>query len=89
MISTGTMIKLGKVYGNLMVDVVPLNSKLKVRAHNIVKEITGADDKVIDDALVAADWNVKVAIIAVSKGVTSEEAIKLIEEHSGVLSKIL
>ena len=89
MISTGTMIKLGKVYGNLMVDVVPLNSKLKVRAHNIVRDITNADDEVIEKALLEAEWNVKNAIVMVSKGISVEEAEKMLEENSGVLRKIL
>lgn len=67
MLSTGTMIKLGKVYSNLMVDVQPTNEKLKVRAKRIVKLATNAEDETIDRLLKAADYNVKKTIEMINK----------------------
>jgi N-acetylmuramic acid 6-phosphate etherase len=62
MISTGTMIRLGKVSGNLMTDVKPTNAKLTDRACRIVQEVTGCDFKTAKEALQSADYHVKTAI---------------------------
>jgi N-acetylmuramic acid 6-phosphate etherase len=73
MISTGVMIKLGYVYGNLMVNVQPTNGKLTDRARRIICEITGAP---YDEAsrLLAAAGSVRVAILMHLLGVTRDEA---------------
>ena len=63
MISTGVMLKLGKVYGYLMVDVQPRSSKLRTRARKIISDITGVNDAEASELLKLADNNVKVAII--------------------------
>jgi N-acetylmuramic acid 6-phosphate etherase len=68
-ISTAVMVRLGKTYGNLMVDVVPSNEKLRARARRAVALATDADDKAVDAALAAADGDVKVAIVSLLTGV--------------------
>lgn len=63
MISTCTMAKLGKVYGNLMVDVRPTNEKLRDRAARIVREATGLTPDSAQALLAQADWDVKTAVV--------------------------
>lgn len=64
MLSTGAMIRLGKTFGNLMVDLQPTNEKLKIRSLRIVREATGLDERAAAIALDRADGNVKVAIVS-------------------------
>lgn len=71
MISTCVMTKLGKVYGNLMVDVHPTNEKLRQRAVRIVSEATGKPDEVSYQLLIEADWEVKTAVMM---GLTDADA---------------
>lgn len=63
MISTGTMVALGYTYENLMVGVVPSNSKLRERAHRIVREITGCTEETAAELLECADYDVRVAVL--------------------------
>lgn len=63
MLSTAVMVKLGKVYSNLMVDVRPTNAKLRDRAVRIVSEATQVDATRAADLLDAADWQVKTAVL--------------------------
>lgn len=86
MISTGTMIKLGKVYGNLMVDVRATNEKLKARAVRIVKTVTGCGDEKAAAALAEADGNAETAILMIIGGISGAEATKRLEEADGILS---
>lgn len=67
MLSTGLMIKSGKVFGNLMVDVVATNEKLHVRQVNIVKNATGCSAEQAEAALVACERNCKTTIVMVLK----------------------
>lgn len=69
MLSTGTMILLGKTYGNLMVDVQPTNSKLRRRAVGIVREATGLPESEAEALLNASHGEVKTAIVAALAGV--------------------
>ncbi|BAU85021.1 N-acetylmuramic acid-6-phosphate etherase [Streptomyces laurentii] len=69
MISTITMIRLGKTYGNLMVDVRASNDKLQARSRRIVALATGAPDERIESALAAADGEVKTAVLMILAGV--------------------
>ena len=89
MISTTVMIKLGKVYSNLMVDVNASNSKLKERAENIFGIITGGDRETARKYLEDADFNVKQAIVMYEKGVESKKAEKLLAENDGLLRAII
>ena len=68
MISTISMIRLGKTFGNLMVDVVATNDKLRARVRRIVGHATGASDEQVDAALDDADGDAKVAIVALTRG---------------------
>jgi N-acetylmuramic acid 6-phosphate etherase len=89
MLSTGAMIKLGKVYGNLMVDVQTSNEKLRVRAKRIVKLATEADDKTIEKKLQETEQNVKLAITLIKTGLSLEEGRKLLSNHNGIIAKAL
>lgn len=83
MISTGTMVGIGKCYQNLMVDVVQTNKKLCVRAQNIVMEVTGIDRKSAEDLLLKADGSVKTAIVMQLTNSTKEEALAKLEKARG------
>jgi len=88
-ISTTVMIKLGKVYSNLMVALNPTNYKLRERAKNIFMEITHSNYKTASEYLKRANYNIKAAIVMYKKGVTIEEALKLLEEKKGILTRII
>ncbi|WP_330408565.1 N-acetylmuramic acid 6-phosphate etherase [Romboutsia weinsteinii] len=89
MLSTGTMIKLGKVYGNLMVDVKSTNEKLVERAKNIVVEATGVNKEEATNLLKATDFNVKLAIFMKLSGLSKEESQKVLDEKKGHISNSL
>jgi N-acetylmuramic acid 6-phosphate etherase len=74
MLSTISMIRLGKTFGNLMVDVAATNEKLRARVRRIVGAATGADADAVDAALAAADGDAKVAIVSLLAGVGPEDA---------------
>lgn len=86
MLSTGTMIKLGKVYGNLMVDVKASNKKLEERAIRIVMEGSGCERTEAEKALKGADGHAKLAILMVVTGVSAGEGKALLERTSGHLA---
>jgi N-acetylmuramic acid 6-phosphate etherase len=73
-ISTVSMIRLGKTFGNLMVDVAPTNEKLRARVRRIVETATGAARDDVDSALEAAGGNAKVAIVSLLAGVDAATA---------------
>jgi len=73
-ISTVSMIRLGKTYGNLMVDVVAANEKLVERVRRIVAATTGASQAEIDSALADANGDARVAIVAIVAGVDAQQA---------------
>ena len=83
MLTTTAMIKLGKVYNNLMVDVQAWNAKLVDRAKRIIAEITGVDYDTVGEFLKKANGSAKVAIVMIEKGVDADEAIKLLEKNDG------
>lgn len=87
MISTGAMVLNGKVYQNLMVDVMQTNEKLKVRAQNIVMEVTGITREEANDALDAADGSSKLAILMTIKNLSAEQGLELLEKNNGNLRK--
>ncbi|WP_171107122.1 MULTISPECIES: N-acetylmuramic acid 6-phosphate etherase [Streptomyces] len=89
MLSTITMIRLGKTYGNLMVDVRASNDKLRARSRRIVALATGASDEEIERALVATDGEVKAAILTIVGGVDGDTAARLLEESGGHLRAAL
>ncbi|GGX23552.1 N-acetylmuramic acid 6-phosphate etherase [Streptomyces lomondensis] len=89
MISTITMIRLGKTYGNLMVDVRASNDKLRARSHRIVSLATGAADEEIERALSATDGEVKNAILTILADVDGPTAARLLEQSDGHLRAAL
>jgi N-acetylmuramic acid 6-phosphate etherase len=88
-ISTVTMIRLGKTYGNLMVDVRAGSEKLRARARRAVELATGAEPDEADAALAAADGAAKVAIVSLLLGIDAEEARKRLAEAAGGVRKVL
>ncbi|BFO11430.1 N-acetylmuramic acid 6-phosphate etherase [Serratia rubidaea] len=89
MISTGAMVKWGKVYQNLMVDVKATNVKLVDRACRIVVEATGAERSQAEAALAQTDFEVKPAILMLLAGVSVEEAQRRLQVHHGYLRAAL
>ena len=81
MLSTGAMIKLGKVYGNLMVDVKPSNEKLVERCKRIVCQATGADYETATRALEECGFRAKVAIVMLKTGGDAQRAEELLAQH--------
>lgn len=75
MLTTGAMVRIGKTYGNLMVDVQTGSEKLKDRARRIVNIVTGLDYDEADKLLKRAHWNVKAAIVMQKTGLTSSKAL--------------
>ncbi|WP_328710200.1 N-acetylmuramic acid 6-phosphate etherase [Microbispora hainanensis] len=89
MISTITMIRSGRTYGNFMVDVVASNSKLVDRAARIVSEITGAQVLRAREVLESAGRDVKTAVVMIERGVGADEARKLLAAHGNRLGPAL
>ncbi|RAU29186.1 N-acetylmuramic acid 6-phosphate etherase [Pantoea sp. RIT413] len=89
MLSTGAMIRSGKVYGNLMVDVEATNQKLVQRQINIVKQATECDDVTAQQALTACGGHCKTAIVMVLAGLTAEEARALLDQNRGFIRAAL
>lgn len=89
MLSTGAMVRLGKVYQNLMVDVKATNVKLVDRACRIVVEATGASRAEAENALSQTEFEVKPAILMILKGVSAEQARQDLQQHQGYLRAAL
>ncbi|MBO6242698.1 MAG: N-acetylmuramic acid 6-phosphate etherase [Butyrivibrio sp.] len=89
MISTGTMIKLGKVYGNLMVDVKASNEKLVNRCETIVQMATGVTRQEATAVLEKCDYKPKVAIVMIKKGVEADKAQSILADAGGIISDAL
>jgi N-acetylmuramic acid 6-phosphate etherase len=87
-ITTGTMVRLGKTYGNLMVDLRATNSKLKKRSERIVAEVTGVAPDDARDLLASADGSVKLAIVMKQLGVSIDEARARLAEAGGVIRRV-
>lgn len=89
MITTTTMIKLGKVYENLMVDLNASNYKLKERARNIVATITGVSREKADRVLKEAEEDVKAAIVMIEANVSLKKSRKLLKDCDGFVRKAI
>jgi N-acetylmuramic acid 6-phosphate etherase len=88
-ITTGAMIRLGKTFGNLMVDLQAWNDKLRDRSARILMETTGLDREAARQALERSGGELKTAIVMVKRGVECEEAARLLSEHQGRLRPIV
>jgi len=89
MLSTGTMVGLGKVYENLMVDVVQTNEKLVHRAENIVMEAAGCDRGTARRALANCNGSAKIAIVSILLNENAEVAEQLLKEAGGHIREAL
>lgn len=83
MLSTAAMIRMGKVYGNMMVDMRASNYKLRQRALDIIQKITGASAQTAEQALQATDYEIKPALVMLLAGVSVEEARRRLERAGG------
>ncbi len=88
-LTTASMIRLGKTYGNLMVDVQPKSSKLRDRAIRIVVELCGIDSIKAQEHLEITNWNVKASVLMIKKNIDLPEALGLIEKNKGFLKNAL
>lgn len=89
MLTTASMILMGKCYQNLMVDVQASNEKLKARAIRIVMQATDCDKSLAEDTLKLADQNAKLAIMMILSGLDRAQAEALLEKHKGKLQLAL
>ncbi|WP_338587135.1 N-acetylmuramic acid 6-phosphate etherase [Clostridium baratii] len=89
MLSTGTMIKLGKVYGNLMVDVRATNEKLVERAKRIVCEATNVSTEEATKYLEETKFDVKLAIFMILSGLNKEKAEEKLVKNKGYIARAL
>ncbi|WP_107851217.1 N-acetylmuramic acid 6-phosphate etherase [Oceanimonas marisflavi] len=89
MLSTAAMVRLGKVYQNLMVDLHASNQKLEARAIRIVMQATGENESTAAQALAAADNEVKLAILMLLTGLSKTEARNRLAQGQGVLRRAL
>ena len=89
MLTTASMILMGKCYQNLMVDVQASNEKLKARAIRIVMQATDCDKALAEETLKQADQNAKLAIMMILSGLDRAQAEALLEKHLGKLQLAL
>ncbi len=88
-ISTGAMIRLGKAFGNLMVDLIALSDKLVDRGERVVMEATGATREDARQAIAQAGGSVKLAIVMVRKSVDASEGERLLSQAGGFVRKVV
>ena len=89
MLSTASMIKIGKTYENFMIDLLPTNEKLKDRAIRIVSEIAEVNASTAFQTLIDSEWKVKTAITMLKCNLTKEEANDALRKNCGVLRRTL
>ncbi len=89
MLSTAVMVQLGKVYGNLMVDVKVSNQKLAERACRLVMRLAGADDERARELLALANNDVKAAVVMARLGLEVDEASRILVEAKGKLRDVI
>lgn len=89
MLTTASMILMGKCYQNLMVDVQASNEKLKARAIRIVMQATDCDKALAEETLKQAEQNAKLAIMMILSGLDRSQAEALLEKHQGKLQLAL
>jgi N-acetylmuramic acid 6-phosphate etherase len=88
-LTTAAMVRLGKCYGNLMVDLRATNTKLKARTNRIVRTLTGLDHAAADELLRRCDGELKTALVAQQANVSPEEARALLQQYGGRVGEAL
>jgi N-acetylmuramic acid 6-phosphate etherase len=88
-ITTGAMIRLGKTYGNIMVDLQATNEKLKDRSERILRVVCGVSREQARELLDASGKSVKIAIVMQKLGVDRHEALRRLDEHGGVIRRVI
>jgi N-acetylmuramic acid 6-phosphate etherase len=88
-LSTAVMVRLEKAYGNLMVDVVATNKKLRERALRLVMHVAGVGEQQANDLLQASNWNAKIAIVMARTNVDAVTAASLLVQNKGSLRRSL
>jgi N-acetylmuramic acid 6-phosphate etherase len=83
-LTTAAMVRLGRVHGNLMIDVVPANIKLRERSAGLVAEISGRDLSKARDALAQCDWNARAAVLHLVAGLPPDQAARRAAEHASL-----
>ncbi len=89
MLTTAAMVRIGKVYGNMMVDLTPSSKKLRDRAVRILSHVSGLTHGESRQALIAAGHDLKAAIIVTKRVVSLETARRLLARHGGIVKKAL
>lgn len=89
MLSTGIMVRLGKTYGNLMIDVRPSNAKLKVRAARLLRQASGLCEEEAQALLEQSGWEVKTALVMAQLGCDAAEARQKLEQAGGFVREVL
>ena len=89
MITTGAMIRLGKTYGNLMVDLTATNEKLRQRSRMLVKTLTQQTEEEVERVLSLCDGEVKTAVVAIRSQLSPDEARQHLARCGGHLRRAL
>lgn len=84
-ITTGAMIRTGKTYGNRMVDLKPVNEKLRIRSRRILREIAGVDDETASRYLSETQGRLKPALVMALSGASATQAERLLDENQGLV----
>lgn len=88
MLTTASMVKIGKVYKNYMIDVKPTNEKLKKRAVKITSQIANVDEAAAQNVLEKNNFKIKPAVLNLKYGLDFQKAEQLLEENKGILRKV-
>lgn len=89
MLTTISMVQLGKVYGNRMVDLQPKSQKLRERGIGLVCKIAQVSRKEAIETLHKAHWKVKIAILMAKKNLSYQEAVRRLSQHKGFLRRVI
>jgi N-acetylmuramic acid 6-phosphate etherase len=89
MLSTGSMIKIGKTYENFMIDLQAVNEKLKDRAVRIVSQIAEVEHSQALSKLLESDWEIKTAIVSLKLALDTDKSREELKKHRGVLRLLI
>jgi len=89
MITTAAMIRIGKVYNNLMVDLLPLNAKLVDRSKRLIREVTGCTIEESEELYTVSEGNIRIAMLIFMLGVNARKARELLAQSGGSMNKAL